>query len=285
MPLRLLALALLLLVLGPQPSAAAPAAQRVVSLNPSLTQILLALGAGQALVGVDEYSAREEPAVRGLPRVGGLFDPSLEAVVALEPDLVVLVPSAQQRDFRARLEALGIPVLALANISLEDVLAGVLALGLRVGRGEAAQARVAEVRRAFGELAAANAGRARERTVLVLQREPLFVVGRGSFLDSMLAAVGLENAAAEFDEPYPRVSSEWLIAAAPELILDAAADPEPPARYWARWPSLPALARGRVLPLEAGAVTLPGPWLDRALHRLAAVVAPASAAAPEHGKP
>ncbi len=269
----LLLLALLLPSPGPRPAAAEPAAQRVVSLNPSLTQTLLALGAGAALVGVDEYSAREEPAVRGLPRVGGLFDPSLEAVVALEPDLVVLVPSAQQRDFRGRLEALGIPVLALANISLAEVLDGVLALGERVGRGEAARVRVAEVRRAFAELSRESAGRERERAVLVLQREPLFVVGRGSFLDAMLAAAGLANAAAEFGEPYPRVSTEWLIAQAPELLLDASEDPEPPTRYWARWPSLPAVARGRVLALEAGAVTLPGPWLDRGLRRLAAAVA------------
>jgi iron complex transport system substrate-binding protein len=270
---RLLALLAFPIAAGPGPAAAEAVARRVVSLNPSLTQILLALGAGAALVGVDEYSARETPEVRGLPRVGGLFDPSLEAVVALEPDLVVLVPSAQQRDFRARLEALGIPVLALANVTLPEVLASIRALGERVGRGQAAEARIAAVEGAFAESARESAGRPRERAVLVLQREPLFVVGRGSFLDAMLAAAGLANAAAEFGEPYPRVATEWLIAAAPELILDAAPDPEAPARYWARWPSLPAVARGRVLALEAGAVILPGPWLDRGLRRLIGTVA------------
>jgi iron complex transport system substrate-binding protein len=273
-PPRPLAAALLLLALAAPGAGAEPVARRVVSLNPSLTQVLLALGAGEALVGVDEYSAREEPAVRALPRVGGLFDPSLEAVVALQPDLVVLVPSAQQRDFRARLEALGIPVLALANIRLEELLGSIQALGERVGRGEQARARVAQVRRAFAEVSAAHAGGARERAVLVLQREPLFVVGRGSFLDAMLAAVGLENAAAEFEEAYPRVAAEWLIAAAPQLILDASEDPEPPDAYWARWPSLPAVGRGRVVAIEAGAITLPGPWLDRALRQLDGAVAP-----------
>jgi len=91
---------------GNEPSARPESAQRslrVVSMNPSLTRMLIALGAQQVLVGVDEYSADHEPAVAALPRVGGLFNPSLEAVLALEPDLVVVVPSVQQRDFRARL--------------------------------------------------------------------------------------------------------------------------------------------------------------------------------------
>ncbi len=80
------------------PASSAPA-KRVVSLNPSLTSILVALGAADALVGVDDFSARQEPGVAGLPRVGGLYDPNLEAVVTLRPDLVVLVHSVQQRDF------------------------------------------------------------------------------------------------------------------------------------------------------------------------------------------
>ena len=82
-------------------------------MNPSLTRMLIALEAQQVLVGVDEYSADHEPAVAALPRVGGLFNPSLEAVVALEPDLVVVVPSVQQRDFRSRLRELGVEVIEL----------------------------------------------------------------------------------------------------------------------------------------------------------------------------
>ena len=237
----------------------------MVSLNPSLTEILLALDARPALVGVDDYSARANPEVASLPRVGGLFNPSLEAILALAPDLVVLVPSAEQRDLRSRLEALGAEVLVLANITLPELLASIETLGARVGREDAARALVARIRTAFADAERAARGRPRPRAVLVLQREPLFVVGGGSFLDAMLRAAGAENLAAGFREPYPRVDLEWLIGQAPELILDASEDPEDARSYWQRWPSLPAVKRGRVVALSASAVTLPGPRLDRAV--------------------
>jgi ABC-type Fe3+-hydroxamate transport system substrate-binding protein len=102
--------------------------------------------------------------------------------------------------------------------------------------------------------------------VLVLQRDPLFVVGRGSFVDEMLGAAGAENLGRAFPETWPQVSREWLLAAAPEVILDAS-DPTAgePGAYWAHWPSLPAVREGRVVALPPGVVTLPGPWLDRGL--------------------
>lgn len=253
--------------------AAAPApARRVVSLNPSLTAILVAVGARDALVGVDDYSAQQQPAVADLPRVGGLSNPSLEAVVALHPDLVVLVPSVQQRDFRQRLHELRIPVLALNPVSFDDVLASIETLGRRVGHGKAARARVAAIRRTRREIEAATRSLPRVPTVLVLQRDPLYVVGPGSFVDEMLRSVGARNLAESFTSPYPRASREWLIAAAPQVLIDSSGDPEPAARYWAQWPSLPAVKHGRVVSLAQGAATLPGPHLDRALRLLARAV-------------
>jgi iron complex transport system substrate-binding protein len=241
---------------------------RVVSLNPSLTAILLAIGAEATLVGVDEASAFVEPRVRALPRVGGLFNPSLEAIVALAPTTVALVPSAQQRDLRERLLALGIEVQAHPNIGYEELLTSIAALGERVGRGDAARARANEIRAAWTAARERAASAPPVRAVLVLQREPLYVVGTGSFLDSMLDAAGAENLARQFADPYPRASTEWLIAAAPDLILDAADPADAAAAHCAHWPSLPAVKRGRVETLDRS-VTIPGPYLDRSLAALA----------------
>jgi iron complex transport system substrate-binding protein len=269
---RLLLALPLLLALGTAVRAD-PSPARVVSLNPSLTEILVALDALPVLVGVDDYSARVRPEVRGLPRVGGLFNPSLEAIVALEPDLVVLVPSAQQRNLRERLEALGVDVLVLENITLDQALASIEVLGARVGRREAARRRVETIRTTWREIERAAAQRQHPSAVLVLQRDPLYLVGRGSFLDQMLEAAGAHNLASEaFDEPYPRVSLEWLIAAAPEIILDASESVTPAVGYWERWPSLPAVRDRRVFSLPTDVVTRPGPYLDRALRTLAQAI-------------
>ncbi len=142
-PLRAVLALALALAATPAPAAdeAAPPARRVVAMNPSISETLVALDARGSLVGVDDYSAQLQPELRDLPTVGGLFNPSLESIVALEPDLVALVPSAEQRGLLRRLEQLAIPVLVLPNISLEEAIDSIEILGERVGRGAAARGR------------------------------------------------------------------------------------------------------------------------------------------------
>ena len=261
----------LVLLLFSRPSPAEPA-RRVVSMNPSFTAILVAIGAQSSLVGVDEFSAREQPAVADLPRVGGLYNPGLESVVALAPDLVVLVPSAEQRDFRNRLADLEIPCLELNPTRFDEVLGAIEQLGARVGREAAAASRVQEIRRVRSGVEDATRGLPRARTLLVLQRDPPFVVGRGNFVGEMVRMAGAENVGAEFDQPYPRVTREWIIDAAPAVILDSSDSPGDALEYWAHWPSLPAVKQGRVISLARGIATLPGPYLDRALLAIAAAI-------------
>jgi iron complex transport system substrate-binding protein len=264
-------------------SAAAPGRQppeRIVSINPSLTAMLLALGVRDALVGVDDYSARQNPELAALPRVGGLHDTSLEAIVGLAPDLVVLVPSMEQREVRERLAGLGIEQLALDPTSFDDVLGAIEALGRRTGRAAEAGARVAAIRAAREAGQRESAGRPRVRGVLVLTRDPLYVVGGGSFIDEMLAIVGVENLGRRLTGTYPRASLEWLVEAGPEIVLDAGGDDAAARAFWSRWPSLPAVRDGRVVTIPEGVATLPGPWLDRGLETLARAVAGRSEEAP-----
>ena len=88
----------------------------------------------------------------------------------------------------------------------------------------------------------------------------------------MLDAAGLDNAAAEYSEAYPRVSLEWLIATGPRVIVDSSVDPVSAIEHWSRWASIPAVAEGRVIAVPQGLVTLPGPYLDRSLRTLVAAI-------------
>lgn len=251
-------------------SASAP--RRVISLNPSLTAIVLRLGRADTLVGVDDYSARVLPAVADRPTVGGLFDPSLEAVVALRPDRVLVVAGVDQQSFAERLERLGLAVDVYPNERLDEVLENVERLGRLLDRRETARDRIQAIRATRRAVATAAAGRPRPATLAVVDRSPLYVVGAETFLDEMLAAVGARNLGRSLGPGYPRGSLEWLIASGPELLLDMTPDGDGAAAFWSRWPSLPAVRTGRVIGVEASRVSMPGPDLDLALRELAGLV-------------
>lgn len=245
---------------------------RLISLNPSLTAIILRLGRGDALVGVDEYSAQLLDEVRALPRVGGLFDPNLESVLALAPDRVLLVAGIDQQSHGERLEAIGIDVETFENERLEQVLENIERLGVMLGREQRARARIDAILEARRAVRLAVSGRPRPATLAIVDRSPLFVVGSETFIDEMLDAVGAENVAASLGTGYPRGSIEWVIATRPQLLLDMTPGSDESHAFWSRWPSLPAVAHDRVLTLDASRISLPGPELDRALRELAIAV-------------
>jgi iron complex transport system substrate-binding protein len=245
---------------------------RLVSLNPSLTSIILRLGGGDSLVGVDDYSARILPEVSDRPNVGGLFDPSLESVVALRPDRILMVAGVDQQSHGARLEKLGLEVEVFPNQKLEEVLENIERLGALLGRSAAARDRIRAITDTRSAVAEATRNHPAQPTIAVVTRSPLFIVGGDTFLDEMLEVVGARNLGRDLAKGYPRASIEWLIGIRPELLLDLTPDVEPAAAFWSRWPSLPAVAGNRVVEVDASRISLPGPDLDRALKELAIAV-------------
>jgi iron complex transport system substrate-binding protein len=245
---------------------------RLISLNPSLTAIVLRLGGGDSLVGVDDYSARLLPSVADRPTVGGLFDPSLESVVALRPDRVLIVAGVDQQGHAERLEKLGLQVDVFQNERLDEVLENIERLGRLLGRESLASVRIRAILEMRAAVAKVASGREQPRTLAVVTRSPLFVVGAGTFLDEMLEAVGAENLGRALASGYPRGSIEWLIGAAPELLLDMTPGEGRAADFWGRWPSLPAIRANRVVDVDASRISLPGPDLDQALRSLAMAV-------------
>ena len=262
---------------GDSPAPATPAApapaKRIVSLAPSHTELLFALGAGEAVVGVTRFCDRP-PEARTRTRVGDAQSVSQETVAFLEPDLVVLnaeATAAALGPLRERLRVLAVP-----TDTLPQLLDAVGTLGAAVGRGERARALRAEMEKAVEDARRRNAGRPRTRVLLVVQHEPFFVAGKGSYVNALLEALGCENAAGDLEAPWPTLSAEALLVRAPDALIDAAlgptglAAPEEKVRAWwkERYPLLPAVKNDRVRSLRDEAALRPGPSLDSALRTL-----------------
>ena len=259
----LVALATSLLACGAE-APVAGVGPRVVSLSPSITRILLAIDAGDAIVGVDRYSQCLER-VRHQPSLGGLFTPDLERTLELEPSLILAVESAQQSAYLELMRARGVRVETFRGHTLDDVLASFRRIGALVGRAERGAALAERVRRELAELAAAS-GQARPSVAIVIESEPLYVVGGGSFVNDLIEAAGGRNSFADLADPYPRVGLEVLAERAPEVLIDTTYDAtrmdEARAAARAHWQRFSWIARVEVLP--QGILTLPGPDLVEA---------------------
>lgn len=255
-------------MLGPAPKGEV---RRVVTLTPSLTDVVLALGAGERLVGVSRFD--ERPEVTRLPRVGGFVDPSVEAVLALHPDLVFAEPGPGNRQAVERIAELGTPVLLLPLATVSDVLAAERAAGKALGRAAQGDALARDLEGTRAKVRERARGRKPVRVLLVYGFDPLVVAGPGGFADELLADAGAQNVAADAASAYPVYSVERALRSRPELILDAAMTGAGREKF----KELPGLAETRWASVPGQALLHPGPALGQGLEQLFALVHPEAA--------
>jgi len=260
---------------------------RVISLVPSATEVLFAIGAGPRVVAVGSFD-RVPPEAERLPRVGALVDPDVERILSLRPDLVVAY--ASQTDLREQLGRAGIPVYGYRHGSLADVLAGMRDLGARLGLGAQAEAAASAIERDLDAVRAAVAGRPRPRTLLVIGREPrslraITVSGGVGFLHDLLVLAGGDNVFGDVKRESATASAETILARRPDVIIELHYDDragkgeeEQERAAWRALPGVPAVRNGRVHLLFGGVFVVPGPRIAvtarafaRALHGVGAV--------------
>jgi iron complex transport system substrate-binding protein len=267
--------------LGRTVNLAAPA-QRVVSLAPSNTEILYALGAGDQTVGRDEFSDFPTAAL-DLPAIGGSFGGyNAEAILALEPDLV-LAAEINTLEQVEELAGLGLAVFWLANpTTLEELYANLEVVAELTGRQVEAEALIEE----FQERIAAV-----DEVIAAAEASPLvfyeidgsdpnapWTAGPGTFIDALIARAGGVNVGAVMEDSYAQLSIEELVAQNPQIILlgDAAfgVTPESVATR-SGWENIAAVEEGNVFPFDDNLVSRPGPRLVDGLEALAALLHPA----------
>ncbi len=193
---------------------------RVVTIAPSLTDTVIALGKGDVLVGVSRFD--EAPEVKGLKRVGGFNDPSVEAVVALKTQLVLVQMAPANQKPVEKMAELGIPVLAVPLTTVADVQEAMLRIGEALGAAAEARALVAKVAATREAVRSRAKGRKALRVLVVYGFQPLVVAGPGSFAHELLSDTGAVNVAQASVTAYPVFSPEAALALRPDVVLDAA---------------------------------------------------------------
>lgn len=244
-------------------------AERVVSLLPSVTEWLVAMGAADRLVARTDYDSH--PAVDTLPSVGGGLTPSVEWLAARHPDLVVAWPDAPSRSLIARLVATGIPVYAAPSETIEAGLQTARDLGTLLALDDHAAAAVREVEVGLDSVTDAVAGRDRPRVLFLIGLDPLMAAGPGTFVDQLLGRAGGYNVLEDTDILWPQLSLEEVVRRAPEVVIVGSARDAPLDALADRpgWRDVPAVRHGRVHHVDPNLVNRPGPRMDEAAALLA----------------
>ena len=240
--------------------------KRVVSLAPSVTESVFAVGAGDKLVGDTTYCDFPEQA-KSIAKVGDTMSPNMETIVALKPDLVLVSTASQIEAFTKTLEQNGIAVYVMNPTSLEGVMTDLGKLGEMLGTPEKAGVLVLEMRRRMNNVNANLVGA--EKTIVFIQisKEPLFTIGRDAFLNNVILGAGGLSVTSGVDTAFPKLSKETASALNPEVIIlsDSEDNREPNEAF----KNSPAVKNGRVYKINADIISRPGPRLVDALEEIA----------------
>jgi iron complex transport system substrate-binding protein len=248
--------------------------RRVVSLTPNTTETLFAIGAGSVVVGRSRYCDWPVEAL-GLPQVGGYVDASLEAILALRPDLVTGARGPAGSALVERVAQRGIAVYFPITESIAGIEEMVRGLGERVGRAAQASGAVSSIEAELSQVDRSLRGKRRRRCLLIFGLSPIVAAGPGSFAHEMLLRAGAENVI-DSGPHYPTIGMERVIAVQPEVVIDAAlAEGHGVERITIDlpgWRELKAVRDGAVFAVQDNAVLRPGPRVAHGVARLASLV-------------
>ncbi len=257
--------------------------RRIVSLAPSLTESLYAIGAGDQVVGVTDY-CDYPPDARKKPRVGGMINPNLETIISVHPDLVIMSVEGNQKGDYERLTSLGVPVFISNPRSLEGIYRSLAQLGGLTGKTRAAS-RVIDSLRAVEDSVRALPHGPPVASLMLVSVRPLMAAGKGTFLNELLVLAGGRNIAGGAASGYPAISRETILADNPHVILatsDIVTSAPELLSLFPEWAATDAARRGRVFVVDANLVTRPGPRALEGLRLLSGIIHGAQA---EPGSP
>ncbi len=255
-------------------------ADRIVSLAPNITEILFAIGLGDKITGVT-LDSDYPPDAAEKPKVGTFWQPDIEAVVAARPDLVITLGFEQQKNLAERLRRIGYNSLTVNIEKVSDFFAAIEKIGIATGRQRQANELISRIRTKLRQLASIVGAGPKVRVLWVVQREPLRVAGRDTFVNEMIELAGGENAIGSTVHKYPPIGSEQVIACNANVIIESAMGREDienqrdrALQHWSKFKFLPAVANRRVFVIPGDTVSRLGPRLYEGTETIARCLRP-----------
>ncbi len=250
--------------------------QRIISLVPSATEIIFALGGEERLVGVTDF-CDFPPAARQKRSVGGMIAPNLEVITTLTPDLVIGTREGNRYETFDQIRRLGIPVYLVHAGNVGEMLDAVGRLGHLTGRADAVAPLTARLSQRIHAVSTAVKSLRRPRVLYVLWPDPLIVPARASLITKLIGLAGGDSITSAQSGDYPRFSIEAAVARAPEVIIlaDHGSGTGMQQRHqWDRLKSLPAVRTGRLHSVDGGILHRYGPRVVDGLDQLARAIHP-----------
>jgi iron complex transport system substrate-binding protein len=257
--------------------------QRIISMSPSITETLFALGVGDRVVGVTDFCSYPKEAC-ALPKIGGLLNPSVEAWVTLKPDLIIHQDDSHK--LRINAKNLGIETLAISMNRIKDILETIKIFGKVLGSEPASHALIQKLESGIQNQKSRLEGLPKKTTLLLLGdgSDPggaLYAVGRSTFLGELLELAGGENILTDPTINYPKISKEYILRHSPEVIIEAgpdanlsAVEKEKKLKQWQRFPTLTAVKNNTIYFVGADYILIPGPRFLNILDHFARVIHP-----------
>ena len=253
---------------------------RIVSLAPNLTEILFAIGLEDEIVGVT-LDSDYPPNAMEKPKVGTFWQPNIEAVVAARPSLVITLDFVQQNNLAERLRRIGYNNLTVNIEKVSDLFDAIQRIGTATSRQPQANELIGRIRTNLQQLAILICGKPKVGVLWVVQREPLRVAGRETFVNEMIELAGGENAIGPTIHKYPPIGSEQVIACNADVIIESAMGREDledqrdrALQHWSKFTYLPAVASHRVYVIDGNTVSRLGPRLYEGTETIAKCLRP-----------
>jgi len=253
-----------------------PYPKRIVSLAPSITETLFALGLDKEIVGVTMFCNYPE-AVRSKPKVGGFINISLERVVSLSPDLIIGTSDGNRRETVLQFERIGLPVYIVNPVSLEDIFKMVLDIGRITGKEDTAKKLIFNLRRRVESVVLKTIRAKKPRVFFLLSTDPMITVSRDTLHDKLITLAGGVNVAGRDTIKYPRYSIEEVMVKQPDVIIITSMKREDNfvlRNKWNKWKNIPAVRNNRIYTIDTDLITRSSPRIVDGLEELVKIIHP-----------